>query len=59
MPDIYDLYDETGQPFSRASVQRFSLSQQLRTQMTPAGVPVVAKWNSDFGGFEIVEIKAA
>lgn len=58
MPDIYDLYDETGQPFSRASVQRFSLSQQLRTQMTPAGVPVVAKWNSDFGGFEIVEIKA-
>jgi len=58
MPDIYDLHDETGQSWSRASVQRFSLSQELRTRMTPAGVPVIAKWNSDFGGFEIVEIKA-
>ncbi len=58
MPDIYDLYDEADQPFSRASVQRFSLSQQLRAQMTPTGVPVIAKWNPDFGGFEIVEIKA-
>ena len=59
MPDIYDLHDETGQPFGRASVQRFSLSQQLRNEMVPAGVPVIAKWNSNFGGFEIVEIKSA
>jgi len=56
MPDIYDLYDEKGLPFSRASVQLFSLSQELRGIMKPAGVRVIAQWNSDFGGFEIVRL---
>lgn len=56
MPDIYDLYDEKGLPFSRASVQLFSLSQELRGIMKPAGVRVIAQWNSNFGGFEIVKL---
>lgn len=54
MPDIYDLYDEQGLPISRASVQQFSLSQELRTLMNPAGVWVIIQWRSDFGGYEIV-----
>lgn len=55
LPDIYDLYDDDGFPISRASVQRFSVSQDLRSKhQTPGGVRVRAEWRPDFGGYEIV-----
>jgi hypothetical protein len=54
MPDIYDLFDEQGVPISRASVQMFSLAQQLRSQMKPEGVWVSIKWRHEFGGYEIL-----
>lgn len=55
LPDIYDLYDNEGFPISRASVQRFSISQDLRSKpQPPEGVRVQAEWRSDFGGYEIV-----
>ena len=55
MPDVYDLLDESGLPISRASVQRFAVSQQIRSAVAtaPAGVWVTARWNPDFGGYEI------
>jgi hypothetical protein len=56
MPDIYDLFDEQGVPISRASVQMFSLAQQLRSQMKPEGVWVSIKWRHEFGGYEILNI---
>jgi hypothetical protein len=56
MPDIYDLFDEQGVPISRASVQMFSLAQQLRSQMRPEGVWVSIKWRHEFGGYEILNI---
>jgi hypothetical protein len=55
MPDIYDLYDETGAPIGRGSVQKFALSQLLRTRDIKAGVPVRIRWVEDFKGYEIVE----
>lgn len=55
LPDIYDLYDSEGFPISRASVQRFSVSQELRAKpQPPEGVRVQAEWRADFGGYEIV-----
>jgi hypothetical protein len=56
MPDIYDVYDSDGIPISRASVQKFSVSQQLRNAMTPDGVPVTILWRPEFGGYEIVSL---
>ena len=56
MPDIYDLYDEQGLPISRASVQQFSLSQELRSVMKPEGVWVVIEWRKDFGGYAIAKL---
>lgn len=56
MPDIYDLYDEQGLPISRASVQQFSLSQELRSVMKPEGVWVVIEWRKDFGGYSIAKL---
>lgn len=53
MPDIYDLYDEQGLPISRASVQQFTLSQELRSVMKPEGVWVIIEWRKDFGGYSI------
>ena len=57
MPDIYDVYDLDGIPISRASVQKFSISQQLRNAMTPEGVPVTILWRAEFGGYEIVSLR--
>ena len=54
MPDIYDLYDDDGFPISRASVQRFSVSQELRARGDKARVR--AEWRPDFGGYEIVAV---
>jgi hypothetical protein len=54
MPDIYEIFDEQGFPISRASVQSFSLSQQLRGTVGPEGVWVMIRWRSEFGGYEII-----
>lgn len=57
MPDIYDLYDDTGFPISRASVQKFSVSQQLRgAPVGTKGTNVLIEWRQDFGGYEIVAV---
>lgn len=53
MPDVYDLYDEAGLPISRASVQQFTLSQQLRTKKEAW---VQARWRTEFGGYEIIAL---
>jgi len=55
MPDIYDLYDGTT-PLSRASVQQFSLSMSMRSM--EGEIWVNARWNPEFGGYEIVSLKA-
>ena len=56
MPDIYDVYEMDGTPITRASVQKFSVSQELRVAMTPEGVPVTILWRAEFGGYEIVSL---
>ena len=54
MPDVYDLFGEDGLPISRASVQQFALSQQIRTAAaTGKEVWVMARWRPEFGGYEI------
>jgi hypothetical protein len=50
MPDVYDLYGEDGLPIGRASVQQFKLSMILRETKDAW---VMAKWRSEFGGYEI------
>lgn len=55
MPDIYDLYDEAGSSIGRGSVQKFALSQLLRTRDIKGGVAVRIRWVEDFKGYEIVE----
>lgn len=55
LPDIYDLFDDQGLPISRASVQRFVLSQELRSKKKEAGVRVKVEWRQDFGGYEIIQ----
>ena len=56
MPDIYDLYDETGLPISRASVQAFSLSQKIQeaAKKSTKGTWVSIRWRKEFGGWEII-----
>lgn len=55
LPDIYDLYDLEGFPISRASVQRFAISQELRSQPpSQEGIRVRAEWRAEFGGYEII-----
>ncbi len=54
MPDIYDIYDESGKPFGRASVQRFAVSQQLRDIKGAAKVRF--EYRADFKGYEIVGV---
>jgi hypothetical protein len=55
MPDVYDLYEESGLPISRASVQQFSLSQALRKACeSEKEVWVLARWKPEFGGYEII-----
>lgn len=57
MPDIYDLYDDSGFPISRASVQRFVVSQALRgANSGPQGTKVSVEWRQDFGGYEILDV---
>ena len=51
LPDIYDLYDEQGQPISRASVQAFSLAQEMRKNKDDVWVNI--RWRPEFGGYEI------
>ena len=54
MPDIYDLYDNEERFIGQGSVQKFSLSQDLRSKSTATGVPVGVQWRSEFNGYEIV-----
>lgn len=56
LPDVYDLYGEDGFPISRASVQQFALSQQLRGKIGGAAqdIWVLARWKAEFGGYEII-----
>jgi len=54
MPDIYDIYDESGNPFGRASVQRFAVSQQLRD--LKGSRKVRFEYRADFKGYEIVGV---
>jgi hypothetical protein len=56
LPDIYELYGEDGLPISRASVQEFALSKTLREAKSDTWV--IASWNSEFGGYMIVNILA-
>jgi hypothetical protein len=55
MPDIYDLYDEQGIPISRASVQAFSLAQQMRK--ITGDIWVQIQWRPEFGGYEIIKLE--
>ena len=55
MPDIYDLYDEAGSSIGRGSVQKFALSQLLRTRDIKSGVAVRIRWVEDFKGYEIID----
>jgi hypothetical protein len=56
MPDIYDLYDDAGGSIGRGSVQKFALSQLLRTRDIKSGVAVRIRWVEDFKGYEIIDI---
>ena len=53
LPDVYDLYDDTGKLLGRGSVQQFRLSQLLRTAAEKGGVNVTVKWRQEFNGYEI------
>jgi hypothetical protein len=55
MPDIYDLYDDAGGSIGRGSVQKFALSQLLRTRDIKSGVAVRIRWVEDFKGYEIMD----
>ena len=57
LPDIYDLYDEQGQPISRASIQAFSLAQEMRKNKGDVWVNI--RWRPEFGGYEIQSISVA
>jgi hypothetical protein len=56
MPDIYELYDEEGRFIGQGSVQKFSLSQELRSKTTATGIPVNVQWRSEFNGYEITAL---
>jgi hypothetical protein len=53
LPDIYDLYDEEGRFIGQGSVQRFSLSQELRSKDVNTVTPVTMQWRHEFNGYEI------
>jgi len=55
LPDVYDLFLENGTALSRAAVQQLSLSQKLKA--IKGRIPVLAEWKSEFGRYEIVEIR--
>jgi hypothetical protein len=60
MPDVYDLFGEDGFPISRASVQQFRVSQQLKDVLAKGGdLWVNARWKPEFGGYEIQGIAPA
>ena len=56
MPDIYELYDEAGRFIGQGSVQKFSLSQDIRCKDTTTGVPVQIQWRKEFNGYEITAL---
>jgi hypothetical protein len=59
LPDIYELYGEDNMPISRASVQQFALSKELREATQNGDVWVTAAWNKDFGGYMIVALSTS
>jgi hypothetical protein len=58
MPDIYELYDMDGRFVGQGSVQKFSLSQELRSNTDPNGIPVNILWRNEFNGYEITGLHA-
>jgi len=57
MPDVYTAFDSTGKLIGRASVQKFSLSSELRSRLSAeAKLWVMIEWNQEFQGYEILEI---
>jgi hypothetical protein len=58
MPDVYTVYGEDGLASGRASVQRFSLSLEIRKkhQETPEAVWAEIEWNPEFNGYEILRL---
>ena len=56
MPDIYELYDAEGRFIGQGSVQKFSLSQELRSKTAATGIPVSVQWRSEFNGYEITAL---
>ena len=57
LPDVYDLFLENGTALSRAAVQQLSLSQRLKA--SKGRIPVIAEWKTEFGRYEIVEIRSS
>jgi hypothetical protein len=57
LPDVYDLFLENGTALSRAAVQQLSLSQKLKA--IKGRIPVIAEWKTEFGRYEIVEIRSS
>jgi len=60
MPDVYNAYDSSGKLVGRASVQRFSLSLELRKRLEEDGgnVWIQMEWNPEFQGYEITRLDA-
>jgi len=56
MPDVYTAYDRNGTVVGRASVQRFSLSLELRKRLEEGTVWVQIEWNEEFQGYEILSV---
>jgi len=56
MPDIYDIFSSSGESLGKASVQQFSLSQRLRSEIVAEGIWVIVDWREEFRGYEIKKI---
>jgi hypothetical protein len=50
LPDVFEIYGEDGLPIGRASVQNYTLSQQIRGK---SDIWVIAEWAPSFGGYII------
>jgi len=56
MPDIYDIYSESGELLGKASVQQFFISQLMRSKCGENGAWVIVEWREDFNGYEIKKV---
>ena len=53
MPDVYDLFTESGSMIGRGSVQQFRLSMLIRGAAEKGDIFVMASWRPEFNGYEI------